>query len=83
MIRKKKQVIFLGRGGLIYDHRNIEYLIDSEMSFTENVDIIIFPDSIKLKEGNRALSESDIKEVLYSLLLYLKDEEKLKVLVHN
>lgn len=76
---RKKKVRFLGRGGLIFKYQNDDYLIDSEMSFSEGVDIVIYKDSVRHYDGNGSISETRKNEIISSLLDCLKNEEHLKV----
>lgn len=76
---KKKKVHFLGRGGLIFKYQNHEYFIDSEMSFTGNVDLVVFKDTVKRKDNSEMVTGELKDEVLMSLLDYLKNKEHLRV----
>jgi len=76
---RKREVKFLGRSGLIFKYQNDDYYIDSEMSFSKDIDIVIFKESVRLKDRNESVSEIVKKEVLDHLLDYLKNKEKLKV----
>ena len=78
-IFKKKKLLFHGRGGMTFRYQDCEYLIDSEMSFDKNVDIVIYKDSIQFTDRTKSISEEQKTEVLSSLLDYLKNEEGLKV----
>jgi hypothetical protein len=76
---RKKKVKFLGRGGVIFRYQNNDYFIDSEMSFSKDIDIVLFKESIRLKDRNESLSETQKKEILDHLLDYLKNKEHLRV----
>ena len=76
---KKKKVHFLGRGGLIFKYQDHEYFIDSEMSFTGNVDLVVFKDTVKRKDNSEMVTGELKDEVLMSLLDYLKNREHLRV----
>lgn len=76
---KKKKVHFLGRGGLIFKYQDHEYFIDSEMSFTGNVDLVVFKDTVKRKDNSEMVTGELKDEVLMSLLDYLKNKENLRV----
>jgi hypothetical protein len=76
---RRKEVKFLGRGGMILRYQNNEYFIDSEMSFNTDIDIVIFRDSVRLKDTDEVLTESEKKEILHYLLNYLMKEEKLRI----
>lgn len=76
---KKKEVKFLGRGGMILNYQNVDYYIDSEMSFSKDIDIVIFKESIQFKDTNEGLTEDKKKEILAYLLDYLMNKEKLRI----
>jgi hypothetical protein len=80
-IFKKKKARFLGRGGLIFIYEGKEYLVDSEMSFSKDIDIVVYKDSIQLKDKTTWIEEVHKKRVFDSLLEYLKNEEHLQVKV--
>ncbi len=79
---KKRPIQFLGRSGLIFKYSGKSYFVDSEMSFTKDVDIVIFKNTIELKDAQGETSETIKNEVLNNLLNYLELEEKLRVKIH-
>ena len=76
---KRKPVKFLGRGGVVYRYNDVDYLVDSEMSFNSDIDMVIFSDTIQTKDNNMSLSNDQKRQVLESLVTYLSEKEKMKV----
>jgi|GEM_PF-2089419 hypothetical protein len=76
---KEKKVKFLGRAGMILNYQNNNYFIDSEMSFTNDIDIVIFKDTIRFKDTKDNITEASKKEILDYLVDYLIKKEKLRI----
>lgn len=76
---KKKEVKFLGRGGMILNYQNNDYIIDSEMLFGEDFDIVIYTDSIQFKDTKASITEAKKKEILDYLIDYLVKRENLRI----
>jgi len=77
----KKRVTFLGRGGVIFEYQDLHYIVDSEVAFSHDVDIVIYKDSLKFKEKKQEMNAEQKEEVLNALIECLKQEENLTVKV--
>lgn len=78
-IFKKKKVKYLGRGGIIYTHEGVPYIIDSEMLDGKDYDLVVYKKSVERKDNTEIVPVSKKDEVLSSLIDYLKNEECLRV----
>lgn len=82
----RRSVKILGRAGVLYKDNNIKYLVDSELLFGEDYDIVIYKDNIKYYNSinDNEISEELKDEIVENVCKILKSRNfKVVVMGHD